>query len=961
VPAAAPPALLRAIHFAEVGRGGGAPGTETSGTAQAVAPGTACGVLMGPFRSVLLLATLLALALCCVAPALALEPAGDGWYWQAPQPQGQLLNSVSMSGEKSVWAVGNAGVILHSSDGGASWTSQSSPTSDPLADVAFTDALHGCAVGGAGWNALLVDPAWMTSALVYTGDGGSTWQVAAQPGRWALCAVSFPSAADGWAVGQHGTILHTTDGGATWSAQRSGTTQDLSAVTFTDTLHGYAVGSFDAFVETRDGGVTWKRPASDGFGAFWCDAIAVDAAGTIWLAKDGGLVKSRDGGHHWRDVDLGDRYPVYDIAVSGSSLYAAGYVRSDAAASGTSRVAASSDGGATWSERILGQDVSVITVAAGGASGVCAAGLGVVASQDGGATWTGGAFSTSGTGSLDFVSATEGWATGGGFLALLGLSSRPGTAGRILHTSDGATWQEQSVSQRHYFTDVAFADAQHGWAVGTAGAIRHTTDGGVTWAAQALGTRTAFQQVEAPSPTDAWVLGMTPGSAGAEVFMRTTDAGSSWTTLSPPEDFWPFTMRFVSGAEGWAAGWGRKETEIAHTTDGGATWTRSVLKGAAGGMLPLAMDFTDPQHGWLVGTMFATGAGAVLRTQDGGATWMPTAGAFKNEIFSSVDFIDRDHGWVAGRDVWSTADGGMTWTREVASLGLGSAVAAIDAGHVWAGADGYGIVSTVDASGDTAPPTTTSVGARGWIREGTSISLAASDAGGSGVATTEYRLDGGAWQAYAAPLEFPAPADHSGDGRRLIEYRSTDKAGLKESIQAARVDVDTIQPVIRLRPSKIGRDGVLRLRGRIDDASCPSISEFDLVFRSRRGRVLTYAGFFGFSWPMNRWYTFRQKGFRFYDGSPGVYRVSLYAADRAGNKPVEVGSARIVVKRRPARRAGEPVLREVTRASAGVARGIGGFAVSPRAPLVRHEATALPGWLPQRVRDALAELAARLD
>ena len=36
-----------------------------------------------------------ALALCCAAPALALEPAGDGWYWQPPQPQGQLLNDVT--------------------------------------------------------------------------------------------------------------------------------------------------------------------------------------------------------------------------------------------------------------------------------------------------------------------------------------------------------------------------------------------------------------------------------------------------------------------------------------------------------------------------------------------------------------------------------------------------------------------------------------------------------------------------------------------------------------------------------------------------------------------------------------------------------------------------------------------------------------------------------------------------
>ena len=99
------------------------------GTALAVASGTAYGVIMGPRRTVLLVfAVLSALALCCAAPALALEPAGDGWYWQLPQPQGQALDSVTMSGEKDVWATGAGGVILHSSDGGVSWAIQDRPS-----------------------------------------------------------------------------------------------------------------------------------------------------------------------------------------------------------------------------------------------------------------------------------------------------------------------------------------------------------------------------------------------------------------------------------------------------------------------------------------------------------------------------------------------------------------------------------------------------------------------------------------------------------------------------------------------------------------------------------------------------------------------------------------------------------------------------------------------------------------
>ena len=177
----------------------------------------------------------------------------------------------------------------------------------------------------------------MTSAVVYTDDGGSTWRTATVPGAWALCSVSFADTSNGWAVGQHGTILHTTDGGATWSAQRSGTTTDLTAVTFVDALHGYAAGSMNAFVETTDGGLTWKKPATNGsgLGAIWTEAIAVDSAGTIWIAQGGLLARSSDGGRHWRSIGVGDRYPVYDLAVSGLTLYTVGYARRPTAAGRT--------------------------------------------------------------------------------------------------------------------------------------------------------------------------------------------------------------------------------------------------------------------------------------------------------------------------------------------------------------------------------------------------------------------------------------------------------------------------------------------------------------------------------------------------------------------------------------------------------------------------------------------------
>ena len=511
----------------------------------AVAPGTVCGVIMGPRRSALLvLAVLSALALCCAAPALALEPAGDGWYWQLPQPQGQVLRSVDVSGEKDAWAVGDCGVILHSVDGGASWTSQTSPTTDPLTAVAFADGAHGCAVGGYGADDFVPGGGFMTSVIAVTDDGGATWRLASQPARFALADVTFADSRAGWAVGRNGTILHTTDAGATWLPQRSGVkSMTLTAVAFSDALHGYVAGQGGVFLTTRDGGLTWTRhSALRNIFAIWPTALVMDDAGTLWMGMGmpGGagpenLARSVDGGRHWRVVDAGYAYSITGLATSGTHLYAVGPAGDDSDLLGTSRIFESDDRGVTWSAHVVGQDIELLDVVAKGAAGPCAVGTGTVVSTDAGASWSGTGFYPRSVGSLDFVSPTDGWATGTGALGLLGLIQMLGDPmqGSILHTADGVTWQQQLSDTRHYYADIDFADARSGWAVGTVGAIRRSDDGGATWRAQALGTRTAFTQVEAPSANDAWVMGYALAS-GDSVILRTVDAGKTWAPVDVP-------------------------------------------------------------------------------------------------------------------------------------------------------------------------------------------------------------------------------------------------------------------------------------------------------------------------------------------------------------------------------------------------------------------------------------------
>jgi hypothetical protein len=97
---------------------------------------------------------------------------------------------------------------------------------------------------------------------------------------------------------------------------------------------------------------------------------------------------------------------------------------------------------------------------------------------------------------------------------------------------------------------------------------------------------------------------------------------------------------------------------------------------------------------------------------------------------------------------------------------------------------------------DATPPTTTVSGADGaWHTSAVALSFTASDAGASGVAKTEYSLDGGVSWTTGDSVLIAAPAGGGNDGIHTVEYRSTDTAGNIEPYQSCTVKIDTNAPV----------------------------------------------------------------------------------------------------------------------------------------------------------------------
>ena len=104
--------------------------------------------------------------------------------------------------------------------------------------------------------------------VLHTTDGGATWTDQATGENDSLYAVRFISATEGWATGDWGTILHTVDGGATWERQVGATLDTLYDIEFVDADHGWLIG-MASVLATTDGGATWTLQIGDAIFTDW--------------------------------------------------------------------------------------------------------------------------------------------------------------------------------------------------------------------------------------------------------------------------------------------------------------------------------------------------------------------------------------------------------------------------------------------------------------------------------------------------------------------------------------------------------------------------------------------------------------------------------------------------------------------------------------------------------------------
>ncbi|RKY95132.1 MAG: hypothetical protein DRQ01_00595 [Ignavibacteriae bacterium] len=131
-----------------------------------------------------------------------------------------------------------------------------------------------------------------------------------------------------------------------------------------------------------------------------------------------------------------------------------------------------------------------------------------------------------------------------------------------------------------------------------------------------------------------------------------------WAKIPSPTNKTLRNLYFIDAQTGWAAG---EDGTIIHTSDGGDSW---IVQNSTVPSFIVDIFFINKNLGWALAfrDIFPFGT-IILKTTNGGNTWIaedyPDDNAFMNTVF----FFDSLNGWVGGTYIAGTTNGGVTWVE----------------------------------------------------------------------------------------------------------------------------------------------------------------------------------------------------------------------------------------------------------------------------------------------------------
>lgn len=241
------------------------------------------------------------------------------------------------------FAVGKANTILKTTDGGRTWQ-RAVPRSEEEKAPEFVAVLFGSATDG-----------WAVSrgVLLHTADGGGSWTQASKlPGNFYHFGPSTVTPSHYHQMQPPGcgaTVHRTASGSRTWDALPATLPRnDYETVFFLNDSLGWLAGNYGHFARTQDGGKTWT--VKDLPARVRVARIQFVTPSRGWLqthyASDGGVLGTHDGGLTWQTQDTGlpGTSDIKDMQFLDEKT---GFLLANVG-SGKRQIARTLDGGATW-------------------------------------------------------------------------------------------------------------------------------------------------------------------------------------------------------------------------------------------------------------------------------------------------------------------------------------------------------------------------------------------------------------------------------------------------------------------------------------------------------------------------------------------------------------------------------------------------------------------------------------
>jgi photosystem II stability/assembly factor-like uncharacterized protein len=552
------------------------------------------------------------------------------WQFANPRIAGNNLYGVKFVDANTVYATGDGGVVLKSTDSGLNWSQVDVGQPFTFCGLSSFDPSHISLSSYTHYTVLTVnsgynwisyyDPSlWVIYNESYYGQYNSKYYTSSNT-LYSLFKSSnmykstnggmnyysptvhyypremfFVNTISGW-VYDDTSIYRTTDGGVTYSKQISKSFSKVKNFSFINDNYGALLGQENPILITTNGGTNWQYSYLDSAGKYF--RIYFANASTLFACRDSGYIaKTTNLGNNWSVINTNTKESIYDITFKDSYTGIAVGV--------TGCILRTTNGGLNWSQRRQGKRADIESFYFFNQNtGYFVGDSGFVAK-----TTNGGVnYQTLYTGynikyfGVCFTDENTGYIAG--------------EQGKILKTNDGgSSWGLSYSDLNIWLIDINFINQNTGFAVGSKQTILKTTNGGTNWNISYQGVFNEMQLLRVKFSDASTVY-----TSGAGL-LKSTDLGANWSLLISPN---PTSLIYYQDIDFFnnkvfaiQYDYSYNRSIFLISSNGGVNWSQDYIEPDNSPMsIPFGLDMISDSIGYICGS-----GNQVIKTTNGGMNW----------------------------------------------------------------------------------------------------------------------------------------------------------------------------------------------------------------------------------------------------------------------------------------------------------------------------------------------------